>query len=855
MRRKTLLKRTCRIMAGMLALAALLEWPGMTGLPFLAAAGKVVRAAEDDGIQDTELSDPRIEGDCTWDCVYFGSYPQGEVISMEIYGNYRMIEEDCLNDGDLILDDDTYHILERLPDEKWDEFGDVTLEDGTRYRRLNKEGAYLGNNDVQDYEYKWEDRTTYHYFKYEPIKWRVLSVEDGQALILADRTLDNQLHGKGDEAFTWKEDSIRSWLNGYGISEGGWVEGHNNKNFYDTAFTDEEKEMIAESKLLNRRNVYDPQAAELDTCDKIFFLSKYDLYTEEAIKYGFPGDIGSSDKGLYAKSSTYAKARGGWWNNYEPNRISCSSWPLRAIGKGEISVVEGVGIYMGVPVRMALRLYLGDSGSRQWSYAGTCTKSTAYKVVPYEPVNPRTQPSDPRIFPDSPTDGTVKGVWDYIWFGRYPQKEAEIYGKEKVNLSNYGDEDWDRYGDLVSYTGRKFRRARQTGADEESYPGYDYYQYEPIKWLVLSVKDGRALLAADTVLESLPQDTSGTSWEDSLMRSWLNGYSAAANRQGRDCEQDNFIDCAFTEDEQKLLDGEIFLLSEEGMRDVPYSMFASRNGRSGNGFGDWKKGEVRPAVYLDLTVKDEKARRWSYAGTRTDIKYCSGISLAPLSFDYGELPIWLQGGGQEEAQTEGTAEKEGEAQTGGTAEKESGSQTEGAAEEGREAQTGGTAEEEIGSQTEGNEAEKEEKPETTWYVYDGVQYRVSETSSEAVCTGVERPSIKSAVIPGSIRIRGNDYRVTRIGKKAFAGCGKLRRVSVGPGVTVIEKNAFQNCNVLKKIVLRSRSPKKIGKNAFRGISRRAVFEVAKPEKYRSCIGRQSGRQKTMKIERLCGRGD
>ncbi|MEI3595666.1 MAG: hypothetical protein V8Q58_09275 [Anaerobutyricum hallii] len=54
---------------------------------------------------------------------------------------------------------------------------------------------YIGQVREYPYHYDWkEDYDTYHYFKYEPIKWRVLNVnnDENKALLFADITLDDQ---------------------------------------------------------------------------------------------------------------------------------------------------------------------------------------------------------------------------------------------------------------------------------------------------------------------------------------------------------------------------------------------------------------------------------------------------------------------------------------------------------------------------------------------------------------------------------------------------------------------------------------------------------------------------------------
>lgn len=144
----------------------------------------------------TPLNNPRTVADSsmnakqkvTWDCVWFGAYPQSEVTSGDIYNKLKNATG-------------------------WDENNDIVI-DGNKYRRLKGEDAtYYNTKRVLNY-YDWiEDYSTYHYFKYEAIKWRVLNVSNGGALLLADQALDSQRYNQNSEDITWEKSSIRSWLN------------------------------------------------------------------------------------------------------------------------------------------------------------------------------------------------------------------------------------------------------------------------------------------------------------------------------------------------------------------------------------------------------------------------------------------------------------------------------------------------------------------------------------------------------------------------------------------------------------------------------------------------------------------
>ena len=90
-------------------------------------------------------------------------------------------------------------------------------------------------------------------------------------------------------------------------------------------------------------------------------------------------------------------------------------------------------------------------------------------------------------------------------------------------------------------------------------------------------------------------------------------------------------------------------------------------------------------------------------------------------------------------------------------------------------------------------------------------------------------SIKSLTVPGQIEYRGNDYKVTAIGDKAFQNYKKLNTVIIGNNVTSIGKSAFYKCKKLKKVTIKSKTLKKVGKNAFKGIYSKARIKVGSTE--------------------------
>ena len=318
----------------------------------------------------------------TWDCIYFGIYPQREVIADE--ASYDAIfrgndsETGYYNkDTDVIEDAALFSKLENATG--WDSNGDITI-DGSKYRRMKKSDATYGTSE-SDYYYNWKDATLYHYFKYEPIKWRVLDVNGTDAFLLADRALDDQPYlddhpyNKEWVSVTWEKSTMRSWLNGYGSSENTSGTDYTGSNFINSAFTSSQRNAVKTTDVVNKDNISYGTEGGNDTKDKVFLLSESEVYnTTEAKSYGFLKARGTFDEGRGSRSSTYAKAMGVYTS------IGNCFWWLRSPGKYTYYAAnvglngyvdhngDGVG-NLSNAVRPALHLDI--SSSDLWSYAGT----------------------------------------------------------------------------------------------------------------------------------------------------------------------------------------------------------------------------------------------------------------------------------------------------------------------------------------------------------------------------------------------------------------------------------------------------------------------------------------------------
>lgn len=154
-------------------------------------------------------------------------------------------------------------------------------------------------------------------------------------------------------------------------------------------------------------------------------------------------------------------------------------------------------------------------------------------------------------------------------------------------------------------------------------------------------------------------------------------------------------------------------------------------------------------------------------------------------------------------------------------------------------------------------------------------YKVLSTADmTAEVTGIKNTAIKKVVVANSVKLGGKDYKVVSvaanafkgnkkitsvsvkknvktIGKNAFAGCTKLKKVTISSTkLTTINAKAFSGCKSLKTITIKSKVLKKVGKNAFKGIHKKAVIRVPKAKRaaYKGKILKNKGQAKTVKIK-------
>lgn len=239
---------------------------------------------------------------CADNTVEFGSYPQSEVTDSSLISELNSSEGEWISYG--------YYSgngsLGSAKSSDYMQYKDVELGNAkyrgvkfTSYRPMKTHETSSSKTYQSKNGYK---TNTVYWFKYEPLKWKVLDSKTGLLMcksIIDSQPFNNYVVSKGDAyynetgyAHDYGCSSLRSWLN---------------EDFYNTAFTQEEMDKI---KMSNLSMTYYPSSKPKGTTsvsDKVFVLSR-----EEATNssYGFKSSIYASDSARRAKGTAYAECQG-----------------------------------------------------------------------------------------------------------------------------------------------------------------------------------------------------------------------------------------------------------------------------------------------------------------------------------------------------------------------------------------------------------------------------------------------------------------------------------------------------------------------------------------------------------------
>ena len=435
----------------------------------------------------------------------------------------------------------------------------------SQYRPVNT--GYLPSADASYQDDNGYEVNTIYYFRYDSLTWKVLDRYAGLVMctnVIDAQAFQNFAYGSDGVCYNsmdcteyandWETSTLRKWLN---------------NDFYNTAFTEEEKREIGIANLG-------------DTCDTIFVLSKADA---ENSAYGF-----TTNESRKLEATEYAKCQGledmsdsheasPWWlrtAETEDGLYTSQVDPFGEIGEGVSNsichggVVPAFKLNTGDPVEINV---VFDTNGGKWAYGYTAPTSYSYYTIDKTDealVLPtaeniiksgctlsgwvRTALSETSVLYTAQWEASPWAEYktgDTFTFGSYPRSKVTdsdtitaLGSIEKTWEYDSNHEEW--YDDII-YNGVKYRAFRASEYIDEC-----YYKFEPLTWKMLDPEEGYAICtnvidtykytaklyskANDGVYYSSEDYTHYASdWETSTVRQWLN---------------EEFYNAAFTEEEK-----------------------------------------------------------------------------------------------------------------------------------------------------------------------------------------------------------------------------------------------------------------------------------------------------------------
>ena len=207
----------------------------------------------------------------TGDIIEYGSYPQSRV-----------------TDDDLVF----MLNLQTLSSDN------IASYEGAKYKRVYftqytpyfTSGTPSATNSYQDDNGYFID--TIYWFKYEPLKWRVLANTNGELFVMAESIVDSRAYNQIFSVISWETCSMRTWLN---------------NDFYYAAFSSDERARIKMSLVDNVENPWFLTEGGTNTSDKLFLLSCNEIMNPT---YGFNANYSNSDTARQSKGTDYSKSQG-----------------------------------------------------------------------------------------------------------------------------------------------------------------------------------------------------------------------------------------------------------------------------------------------------------------------------------------------------------------------------------------------------------------------------------------------------------------------------------------------------------------------------------------------------------------
>lgn len=341
------------------------------------------------------------------DIITYGTYPQTKVSTKSLINELNQIEAEWISYN--------YYTTNKQCDFMM--YKDVTLNSNkyravkfTKYRDFYTTNTYTLDTYTQE-ENNYHLDTVY-WFKYEPIKWRVLSPETG--LVICESIIDSQhFYFKSNDRKpsgntiiypnNWAYSDIRTWLN---------------SSFFDTAFTEEEKDTIDTTELKN--DAYRAETSRFNaenTFDKIYLLSLDEITKNE---YGYESTTWNSESRCMS-GTDYALCQG-----LRVHENGYSFWRLRNAGDAYIDTC-----------------YINNNGARLGSGD---SRSVVYGVVPVMNIkadtfiNQSTTDNNDNAFEKCKCNCHKTGIMSFFW--KIQRFFWKLFSPSKKQICDCGIKHW-----------------------------------------------------------------------------------------------------------------------------------------------------------------------------------------------------------------------------------------------------------------------------------------------------------------------------------------------------------------------------------------------------------------------------
>jgi hypothetical protein len=227
--------------------------------------------------------------------IYFGTYPQNIVTDSTLISELNTLAgTKPTSTSSYNWTDYNYYISSSVTSFMF--YQDLDIDNNGTY---DYRGVYFTQYRSYQNDNGYSTNTIY-WFSYDPIEWDILSESDGKVLIIANLILDSQDYYPSSDKSSFSHNGETGYANNYKLSA---IRKFLKENFYNTAFNDLQKALIAYTDVDNSVTSTG-QSSNSYVCDNCFFEKMFLLSYKEATTYY------TSTYARQAEGTDYAECQG-----------------------------------------------------------------------------------------------------------------------------------------------------------------------------------------------------------------------------------------------------------------------------------------------------------------------------------------------------------------------------------------------------------------------------------------------------------------------------------------------------------------------------------------------------------------